>query len=370
MLPPFDAETRALLALHLVPGLGPRLTKALVERFGSAARVLTATASELSAVKHIGPQTAGNLATALRGVSIEKELELLELHETQLLRLGTPGYPEALATIHDPPYLLYQRGSLVAADARAVAVVGTRHCTNYGLRATERLSEGLARQGWTIVSGLARGIDAAAHRGALKAGGRTIAVLAGGLAKIYPPEHGELAQEIRAQGALVSEAPMNTTALAELFVPRNRLISGLSRGVLVVEAPTKSGAVYTAEFAAEQGRQVLAVPGTIDSAASAGTLALLRNGATLVRHVDDVLEALGEKPAKATASTAPTPKPTPPNLTPAQQKLWDCIAGEPVHADLLVQQSGLAVTEVGTALILMEMQGHIRRLPGNRFERK
>jgi DNA processing protein len=371
-----DAETRALLALHLVSGLGPRLTKALLDRFGSAEKTLTATSHDLRSVRHIGDHTADGLAAAFRTVDIANELELLARHETQLIRINTPEYPECLGTIHDPPALLYVRGSLQPADGQAVAIVGSRHCTNYGLRIAERLAEGLARRGVTVISGLARGIDAAAHRGALAGGGRTIAVLAGGLAKIYPPEHAELADEVSRSGALLSEAPMGMSALRDMFPARNRLISGLSRGVLVVEAALKSGALITARHAAEQGREVLAVPGSIDSEASTGTLQLLRDGATLVRSVDDILEALGDASTSAPSAEAlhesppAAPKPAPTNLTPAQQKLWECITTEPIHADSLVQQSGLPVNEVGAALILMEMQGHIRRLPGNRFERK
>jgi DNA processing protein len=371
---PLDSETHALLALHLVPGLGPRLTKALLEKFGSAEAVLKATAQELRGVRYIGDQAAEGLAAAFRTVDVANELELLARHETEVIRINSAAYPKPLSTIHDPPPILYVRGEFQERDELAVGVVGSRHCTNYGLRVAERLAEGLARRGVTVISGLARGIDAAAHRGALAGGGRTIAVLAGGLARIYPPEHAELAEEVMASGALLSEAPMGMSALRDMFPARNRLISGLSRGVLVVEAAEKSGALITARHAAEQGREVMAVPGSIDSEASGGTLQLLKTGAVLIRNVEDVLEALGETKVAPTGEPVPQaqpmPKPPPTNLTPAQQKLWDYIAGEPVHADLLVQQSGLAVTEVGTALILMEMQGHIRRLPGNRFERK
>jgi DNA processing protein len=371
--PPIDAETRALLAMHLVPGLGPRLTQALLEKFGSAQQALLASADELKTIRYIGAQTAQDLVTALRSANIEKEVELLERHAVRLLRLGAPDYPVALATIFDPPQILYVRGEIKPEDKNAVAIVGSRQCTRYGVKVAERLASDLARRGFTVVSGLARGIDAAAHRGALAAGGQTHAVLAGGLAKIYPPEHGELADQVCAAGALLSEAPMAMAALRDMFPARNRLISGLCRGVVIVEAAVKSGALITARHAAEQSRDVFAVPGPIDSEASGGTLQLIKDGAVLVRNVDDILAAWNDVPAPSRTEPTPIgetqPRSPPVPLTPPQRQLWELLA-EPLHADQLVQRSNLPVADVGTALIMMEMQGVVRRLPGNRFERK
>ncbi len=366
-----DAETRDLLALHLLPGLGPRLTKALLERFGSASQVLSASSYELQQVPHVGEALARKLVEAMRELSLEKELELLEKHHTRLVPQHSPEYPASLKTISDPPALLYVRGELVEADQKAVAVVGSRHCTNYGRRIAERLAEGLARAGWTVISGLARGIDAAAHRGALSAGGRTIAVLAGGLSRIYPPEHADLAEEVANSGALVSESPMAMAHMASMFPERNRLISGMSRGVVVVEAADKSGALITAKRALDQGREVLAVPGPVDSPASGGTLRLLRDGATLVRHVDDILSAFGEKPRGASAAGSPqTPARPAPSLSGLALRVWEALAAESQHADELVQRLDVSVAELSTTLLLLEMQGLVRRLPGNRFERR
>ncbi len=362
-----DPETRDLLALHLLPGLGPRLTKALLERFGSAAQVLVASAMELGEVPHIGDTVAHKLVEAMQGLSLDRELELLDKHQTRLVGQHSAEFPPSLKTISDPPALLYVRGGLVEADKNAVAVVGSRHCTSYGRRIAERLAEGLARAGWTVISGLARGIDAAAHRGALNAGGRTIAVLAGGLSSIYPPEHADLAEEIAAVGALVSESPMGLAPMAGLFPARNRLISGMSRGVVVVEAPQKSGALVTARHAAEQGRDVFAVPGPVDSPASSGTLQLLKDGANLVRDADDILNTWGE--ARRTARTTPAAAP-PPVLSGLQLRIWESLSSEPVHADDLVQRLEVGAAELGATLLLLEMQGLIRRLPGNRYERR
>ena len=197
---PLDPETRDLLALHLVPGLGPRLTAALLERFGSAGGAIQAAADQLRAVPHIGPKLSEELCRAMRIVDVEPELALIAKHGVYLRRLGQPDYPASLAEVPDPPHLLYVRGSLEPADAKAVAIVGSRQYTGYGRRLAERFAAELARAGYTVVSGLARGIDGIAHRAALEAGGRTLAVLAGGLSRIYPPEHTELAGLVAAAG--------------------------------------------------------------------------------------------------------------------------------------------------------------------------
>jgi DNA processing protein len=301
----------------------------------------------------------------MRRVDLSRELELLARHDVRLIGMGSPDYPPALAQIHDPPQILYIRGALEPADARAVGVVGSRHCTSYGRRIAERLGEGLVRAGYTVVSGLARGIDAAAHRGALKAGGRTIAVLAGGLSKIYPPEHEDLARDVQASGALVSEASMAMEPLAGMFPARNRLISGMSRGIVVVEAAERSGALITARHAAEQGRGVFAVPGPVDSPSSGGTLRLLRDGATLVRHAEDIIEDLD---GIATVS-APSRLSLPPDLDDQQRRVWELLAEQPRHVDEIVQNLQWSASQAATVLFTLEMKKAIRRLPGSRYER-
>lgn len=361
------ADARDLLALHLVPGLGPRLTDALLAKFGTAAAVLQATAGQLAQIPHIGDKLASQLAQALRAVDVDSELALMRQHQTQLRMLGHADYPATLATIAVPPRLLYVRGELLERDANAVAIVGSRQCTSYGKRVAERLAGGLARAGFTVISGLARGIDGMAHRGALQACGRTLAILAGGLSRIYPPEHKELADEVSGSGALLSESAMKMEPMAGMFPARNRIISGLSRGVIIVEANEKSGALITARHAAEQGRTVFAVPGPVDSPASAGTNALLRQGAVLTRGVEDVLEELeGVTSAGQPRSAVAT---LPPGLDAAQQRIWESLAQEPRHLDQMVQQLGLSVSELSGTLLMMEMKKIVRRLPGNRYER-
>ena len=282
-----------LLRLTMVPGVGPKTCLALLERFGSATGVLDARESSLREVPGVGPKLAEKVSRARREVDAEAELELCREMGVAIVARGDDGYPPTLGEIPDPPSLLYVRGTIAPADQLAIALVGSRKCTPYGLRIAERLAGSLARVGLTVVSGLARGIDAAAHRGALAAGGRTLAVLANGLGEVYPPEHEGLAHEVAASGAVISESPMGQGPLAGLFPQRNRVISGLSLGVVVVEATPRSGSLSTAKHATEQNREVFAVPGPVDSLPSRGCHYLIRDGARLVETVDDILEELG-----------------------------------------------------------------------------
>ncbi len=371
MARPNAPELLDLLALSLVPGLGPKLTAALLQHFGSAASARRATAAELRAVPMIGAKLSESFAAALASADLQRECELLDRHDASVVALGGDGYPPRLAEITAPPPLLYVRGAVTAADSRAVAIVGSRDCTAYGRRVAERLASGLARAGVTVVSGLARGIDGAAHAAALKAGGRTLAVLAGGLSRVYPPEHADLAAAVQTHGALLSETSMRVEPRPELFPPRNRIISGLSQAVVVVEASDKSGTLITARHAGEQGRDVLAVPGPVDALASAGCLQLIRNGATLVRNADDVLEAIGGVPLRASmAERDAVSRPPPPDLDGIPKRVWDLLADGPKHADTIAQELGLTAPEVARATMTLEMKRLIRRLPGNCYERQ
>jgi DNA processing protein len=372
MTAPISADVRDLLALHLVPGIGPRLTSALLERFGSADGVRRANATELQRVPYVGEALAGKLATSLKTIDVDAELARMARHNVSLLALGSVDYPPGLATIPNPPHLIYHRGTIDARDARAVAIVGARGCTSYGKRIAERLAADLVRAGYTIVSGLARGIDGAAHRGALQAGGRTLAVLAGGLSRIYPPEHKDLASQVEAAGALFSEAAMDQEPLPNMFPARNRIISGLAQAVVLVEAAEKSGALITAEHAALQGRPVFAVPGPIDGEASAGTNALIRQGAVLCRGAHDVIEeltGLSGMTGAGSSVTSPLPSSVPPALDPVQQQIWEFLANEPRHLDDIGQVLGLSVPRLTGLLLTLEMKRIVRRLPGNRYER-
>jgi DNA processing protein len=377
---PISAELRDLLTLHLTPGLGPQRIAALLERFGSAGRALRASTAELLEMPSIGGKLAQELVRARGEVDVAAELARVERAGVWLTARGGPGYPAPLTDLPGAPALLYVRGTLTAADARAVALVGSRRCSDYGRRVAARLAAGLARAGVTVVSGLARGIDGVAHKQALAAGGRTLAVLAGGLGRIYPPEHASLADEVAGCGALVSEASMGQEPLAGLFPVRNRIISGLSRAVVVVEAPARSGALITAEHAAEQGRTVLAVPGLVDAEGNAGCHDLIRQGAVLCRGVEDVLEEVDGVSAREMAArteakragAAPAnaaPAGPPPGLDEGQRRVWEFLGGGARSVDELAQALGLGVPQLSGVLMNLEMKRAVRRLPGNRYER-
>jgi DNA processing protein len=357
----------AAVRLAMVPGVGPRTRKKLLERFGTPEAVLSAPPSELQSIPRVGSKLCRTICTAREEIDAESEIELCRQSQIEILTDQDKNYPRSLHDLPDPPGVLFVRGQLDASDALAVAIVGSRHATHYGLTQAERLAASLARAGLTIVSGLARGIDAAAHRGALSAGGRTIAVLASGVLNIYPPEHKDLASEIAKHGAVFSESAPRAEPLAGMFPQRNRIISGLSLGVLVVEASGRSGALITARHALEQGREVFAVPGPITSRMSHGCHRLIRDGAKLVETVDDILEELGPLVA-----AAPAPDDGREIHHPAELALNDLertvLAAVPEQActvDAIIAASKLAAPQVLATLSVLEMRHLIRRLSGS-----
>src|SRR3954454_3520512 len=356
--------------LSLVSGVGPLLRKALLERFGSAASVLAASRSELQSVDGIGPKTSAQIAAGREDVDAERELELAAEHGIDVLTEASGDYPRPLRQIHDPPGVLFRRGKPQAQDELAVAVVGTRHATHYGLAQAERLAGSLARTGFTVVSGLARGIDAAAHRGALAAGGRTIAVLASGLLEIYPPEHVKLADQVAESGYLVSESPPRMKPLSGAFPQRNRIISGLSVGTIVVEAANRSGALITARHVYEQGREVFAVPGPIDSRVSRGPHALIKDGAKLVESIDDVLAELGPlaENIQREDGTSLT-KPAELVLNEIEQKVLAAIDGSTISIDDVAKASELPIHRVLSTISVLEMRRLVRRVSGTQVTR-
>lgn len=358
------------LLLNVIPGVGSTQLRRLLAAFeDDLARLWAASIETLQQVGGISPRLAQRLATGMRNdAALARELSLAARHQVRLVTLADAEYPERLRTIPDPPLALYIRGSLVEADQCAVAVVGARHASRYGLQAAEQLSEALAQRDVTIVSGLARGIDAAAHRGALQAAGRTIAVLGSGFAHLYPAEHAPLAAQIAEHGAVISEYPMETRPLAHHFPRRNRIISGLSLGVVVVEAAARSGALITADCALEQGREVFAVPGPITAVTSQGTHGLVQQGAKLVTSVDDVLEELGlnEAPAMARVSGASAEEI---RLPESERRIFACLRREPRDLEAIAEESGLALPEVSCLLLQLELNRLVRQLPGKHFVR-
>jgi DNA processing protein len=372
-----DLSDSALLAhvrLACVSGVGSRLRRMLLERFGSPEQVLAASAEEIASVARIGPKLLASFAEAAKSRVAEETLALCRARGVSLLVEGSDSYPGLLSRIADPPGLLFVRGRLEPCDALAVAVVGARNASPYGKRVAWQLAGGLARSGYTVISGLARGIDAAAHRGALDAGGRTIAVLGTGVLEIYPPEHEDLAADVLARGAVVSEAPPLAEAHAGAFPQRNRIVSGLSLGTVVVEAAERSGALITARLATEQGREVFAVPGPIDSRTSRGCHGLIRDGAKLVESVDDILEELGPLFETTVGRDGQMVKsPAELDLGDVERQVLAAVDGHAVAGacdiDAVVAETALAASQVLSTIGVLEMRRIVKRLPGNRVAR-
>jgi DNA processing protein len=365
-----DAEILDALRLNAVAGVGPRLQSLLREHIGSPSQVLAASGPDLLAIDGIGPKLSVAITQARHEAGAAAELARCRSLGVALHLLGTDGYPAPLVETCDPPQVLYRRGDYLPQDELAVAIVGSRRGTLYGRQVAEKLAASLARAGVTVVSGLARGIDACAHRAALQAGGRTIAVLATGLANIYPPEHHELAVEVARQGCLFSEAPLDRGPLPGMFPQRNRIISGLSRGVVIVEAGRQSGALHTARHAQEQGREVFAVPGRIDSPESAGCHDLLRDGVTLLRSVDDLLEGLGPLPQPVSHSdeqTVLTPREL--ALNEQERAVLRAVPMEPAAVDAILDGLDLPGPQVLATLTVLEMKRLVRRVAGGRIVR-
>lgn len=367
----------------------PRLTTALLRHFGNQPQaIFVATDAELDAV----PEMHARHLPRLRDPECEimpRQWDWIQRPDVHLLWLDHPGYPRPLRDLSDPPAILFIRGSLEEADRFGVGIVGTRRASPYGRSVAERMARELAGHGLTVVSGGAMGIDAAAHRGALSGGGRTLAFLGCGVDVDYPRENRALFEQIAAQGALISESPLGAQPESWRFPARNRLISGMSQGVLVVEAPRTSGALITARFAGEQGRPVLAVPGNVDRPNSAGCNELLKDGAIVVTETADILRALGmvalparpqhqsafdlewdaaeigDGPAYSPANPARTPR----SLSPAQTKLLESLSLTPRHIDAVAQEAGMTAMQAGVEMTLLELNGLVRRLPGNTYIR-
>ncbi|GIV59836.1 DNA-processing protein DprA [Rhodocaloribacter litoris] len=361
-------EKEALVALSMAPGVGPGRIRSLVARFGSAAAALQAPARVLATVPGIGPQTAAAVAAFDGHAAVTEQFERAERVDATLVTAWDPAFPPLLREIYDPPAFLWVRGTLAEADAKAIAIVGTRRATAYGKQVAYDFAAGLARHGFTVVSGLAYGIDAAAHRGALEAGGRTLAVLGSGVDRIYPARHARLAQAIIEQGALLSEYALGAAPDAPNFPRRNRLISGLTRGTLVVEAFETGGALITARLALEQNREVFAVPSPVHSRAGVGSNRLIQQGyARLVLSVEDMLAELGLILDEPPDEPAPVP---PPALDPLERRLYDALDDTtPVHIDTLCTRTGLDPSTALVYLLNLEFKGLVRQMAGKQFFR-
>lgn len=387
-------DEREWLTLALVPGVGTAHFIQLLARFRTPGNVLRASRGEVAEL--VGKTLADRIAHYGEDVDVASQEAAMARHGVTLVTMEHPLYPVRLAEIYDPPLLLYVRGTLLEDDEHFVAVVGTRRASPYGIRMAEQLGRDLAARGITVVSGMAEGVDAAAHRGAIEAGGRTVAVLGCGVDIVFPPQHKGLMDEIAAQGAVVSQFPMGMKPLKGNFPYRNRIISGMSLGTVVVEAPMKSGALITARQAAEQGREVFAVPGQAGMRTSEGPHALLREGAKLVERVEDILVELElpprclrgaevgrdegrrapvmEAPRKTPAAVAPRGEPA---RTPArggaqpandlERNVLRALSPDGSHVDEIAAVCRISVSEALSSLTLLELKGLVRQFTGKRF---
>lgn len=387
-------ETISLIHLNLIQGVGLKTVQVLRDVFGSTERALQATPDELRKTDQLSPAIRDLLIHKPVLYPIERELELIHKYGCQVVTLYDPAYPPHLREIDTPPFVLYVKGQLTPEDALSISLVGSRNARDYGRKASYRLSYQIAHRGLTVVSGFARGIDTAAHRGAIEAGGRTIAVMGNGLSLIYPAANTDLAEKIGVSGALVSEFPMAARPKPRNFPRRNRIISGLTLGTVVVEASNRSGALITARLAAEQNREVFAVPGEIFSELSAGTHQLINDGAKLINTVDDLLNELPPRvlnqiqsqasPDVQTQSPQASPiekrdpeispeaqqsvsTPPPPDLTPDEKTVFEAIEVPASHIDTIVRTTQLPIGHVSSVLLMLELKGIVQQLPGKQF---
>jgi len=359
----------ALVALNLIEHVGPVRVRQLLEHFGDAPAILRASRQQLLQVRGIGEDTAEAIANWEKTTDLGAELKRIAEFGCRIVTQEDAEYPELLRQIYDPPIVLYAKGELTAKDKNSVAMVGSRMTTHYGVEAARKLAYQLAYLGVTVVSGGARGIDTAAHQGALAGKGRTIAVLGTGINMVTPPENAKLFEQIAASGALVTQFPFNRPADKQSFPIRNRIVAGMTLGTVVVEANLTSGALITANFATEYGRQVFAVPGRIDSPRSKGCHDLIKKGAKLCEGVEDILS---EFEYLFPASNRP-PSPGQTGVLPAlelsenEQKVYATLDNEEISIDDVIRKSGLPSSAVSVALLSLEMKRLIRQLPGKMF---
>ena len=382
--------TEACLAINMIPKVGPVRLRRLLQVFGEPQAILSAPADRLAAVESISPEIARRIVAWREYADLAAEQALMDAAGVHVITAQSDAYPAMLRSIHDPPVVLYVWGKLEATDSRAVGVVGSRQSSFYGTETSKKLSYQLASAGYTIISGLARGIDTAAHQGALAANGRTVGVLGCGLSQIYPPENFTLAERIAdGHGAIISEFPMSVTPDRTTFPMRNRIISGCSMGVLVIEAGLQSGALISANQAADQGRTVFAVPGPIDRPSSQGSNRLIQQGAKLVMGAEDILEELTALPGLHTLDARASPvlrrseSATPPpavklveaarpilaKLKPEEQAVYDAVELDETPVDLVISKCGLPTPVVSSTLFTLELKKLIKQLPGKHYVR-
>lgn len=359
----------ALVALNMIEHVGPVRVRQLLEHFGQAPAILQASREQLQKVHGIGEDTAAAIARWEETIDLSSELRRIREFGCHILTQADADYPELLRQIYDPPIVLYVKGSLTSKDKNAVAMVGSRLTTHYGLEVARKLGYQLAYLGVTVVSGGARGIDTAAHQGVLSAKGRTVAVLGTGINLVFPPENAELYERIAANGAVITQFPFNRQADKQSFPIRNRIVAGMTLGTVVVEANLTSGALITANFAVEYGRQIFAVPGRIDSPRSKGCHDLIKKGAKLCEGVEDILSEFEYlfPPSNRPAAGAPSEGLPALTLSEHEQRVYDTLGREEISIDEVIRHSGLPASAVSVALFSLELKRLVRQLPGKMF---
>jgi DNA processing protein len=363
-----ETDLARWIALSRVPGLGCVSFKKLAEHFEDPTEALSAPTAALAEIPGLDQNVIDGLRNFSAWDEAEKEIIRAEKAAVKIVPFIDLSYPARLRMIPDPPPLLYLKGEIRSEDQKAVAVVGSRSTSDYGRRVARDLCRGLASLGFTVVSGMARGIDGTAHETSLNAGGRTIAVLGSGVDRVYPAEHDKLYQRIIENGAVISEFPIGTRPLAFNFPARNRLISGLSLGVVVVEATEKSGSLITAALALEQGREVFAVPGEVGASRSRGAHRLIRQGAKLVETVDDIMEEIAPQLVTRAGKAVSPPKRTlPPSLGDEFQRIFALFQERPLQIDEVIESSGYSPSRVSEILLDLELQGYLKQLPGKKY---
>ncbi len=359
--------TEACIALNMLPTMGPVRLRKLLAVFETPERILTARGAELRAVEGVGPDVAAQITNWESSVDLSAELERIRAFGATVITASSPEYPRQLREIHAPPIVLYVWGELQERDRHAIGVIGARRTTHYGTESAKKLSYQLAYAGLTVVSGLARGIDTAAHQGAIAAKGRTIAVIGSGLLKLYPPENAALAEKIRnGNGAVVSEFSMEVEPDRQTFPMRNRIISGWSHGILVVEAGLNSGALITATQAIEQGRSVYAVPGHINAPSAQGSNRLIQQGAKLVMSAADILDDMQILLPDTKPSPAAAERPLP-ELSEDERSVLDAIEAEETAIDDIAAKCHLPSGKVSSTLLRLELKRLVKQLPGKYF---
>jgi DNA processing protein len=354
-------DTKYWVGFNLIKGIGPVRVEKLLAYFGNLHDAWWSHTCHLTAAG-LNPKLCQQVARIRKEISLDRLIEDMDKAGIQVLTWDDPAFPDRLRHINQSPFVIYLKGNLVEEDQWGIAIVGTRRFTAYGQQIAESITRALAGQGITIISGLARGIDGIAHQQALAAGGRTLAVLGSGLDRIYPPEHTELAARISQQGALISDYPPGTPPDGSNFPPRNRIISGLSKAVVVIEAGEKSGALITANYAAEQGKEIFAVPGKITAPLSKGTNKLIKLGAHPLLDIQDVLDFLN---MKLVAEHQEVRRTLPGN--PKEAVLYKAIGDEPLHVDQLSVLTELAIEDVTATLAIMELKGMVRKTFGMKY---